>query len=110
MNTASALYDSGPAFLLNDVSERVRVVCGELACLRGERFDFVLANIYADVLAQVVVQLVSMVRQGGLLLLSGIPIQDDTGIHAEFVRQGCRMIRTLYLEEYLTFIMVKELS
>lgn len=93
---------------LNGVTDRIGVICGELACLRGESFDFVLANIYVDVLAQVATELTAMVRPGGLLMLSGIPIQDDTGIHAEFVRQGCRIVRTLYLEEYLTFLLVKD--
>lgn len=93
---------------LNDVAGRVGVVCGELACLRGGSFDFVMANIYADVLAQVVKPLTAMVRPGGLLLLSGIPIEDDTGIHAQFVRHGCRIARTLYLDEYFTFLMLKD--
>lgn len=93
---------------LNGVTGRIGVVCGELACLRRETFDFVLANIYVDVLAQVVEELTAMVRPGGLLLLSGIPVQDDTGIHADFVRHGCRIVRTLYLDEYLTFLMVRD--
>lgn len=92
---------------LNEVQDRVSTVCGELSCLRGGRFDFVLANIYVDVLAQVVVPLVEMVAPGGLLLLSGIPMQDDSSVHAEFLRNRCSVIRTLPLDEYLTFLMMK---
>lgn len=93
---------------LNNVQDRVSVVCGELSCLRGETFDFVLANIYVDVLSQVVVPLVQMVAPGGLLLLSGIPLQDDSSVHGEFLRKGCSLVRTLPLDEYLTFLMVKD--
>lgn len=93
---------------LNGVRDRVEIICGELSCLKEERFDFVLANIYVDVLTQVVMPLVRMVVPGGLLLLSGIPVQDDTSVHAEFLRNGCSIVRTLPLDDYLTFVMVKD--
>ena len=107
-NDPRAAVSCGRNIGLNGVEDRVSVVCGELSCLKGRSFDFVLANIYVDVLAKVVVPLVEMVAPGGLLLLSGIPIQDDSSVHVEFLRNGCSSLRTLTLDEYLTFLMMKD--
>lgn len=93
---------------LNNVHGLVNAVCGELACLRGGSYDLVLANIYADVLGNVAEELVAMTRPGGLVLLSGIPVQDDSGVHGLFLRYGCRTLRTIFLDEYLTFLLEKD--
>lgn len=92
---------------LNGVADRVVAVCGELGCIREEPFDLVLANIYADVHLALADAMTSLTRQGGLLLLSGIPLQDKFDIQFRFQRLGCRLLDMRILEDYVTLLLEK---
>ncbi|MBT0651743.1 50S ribosomal protein L11 methyltransferase [Geomobilimonas luticola] len=92
---------------LNGMEDRVLTVCGELNSLRGEQFDLLLANIYADLHLALADQMVAMTRRGGLLLLSGIPLQDKFDIQNRFARLGCRQLDMGILEDYVTILMGK---
>jgi ribosomal protein L11 methyltransferase len=93
---------------LNGMEDRVLSVCGELGSLRGEQFDFLLANIYADLHLALADQMVTMTRPGGLLLLSGIPLQDKFDIQNRFARLGCSQIDMHILEDYVTLLVRKD--
>lgn len=93
---------------LNGMENRVLSVCGELSSLRGERFDLFLANIYADIHLALADQMVAMTRPGGLLLLSGIPLQDKFDIQNRFARLGCSLLDMRILEDYVTILMGKD--
>jgi ribosomal protein L11 methyltransferase len=90
---------------LNGVADRVAAVCGELSCIDGEPFDLLLANIYADIHLALAEEMTEIVRTGGLLLLSGIPIQDKFDVQLRFQRLGCRLLDMRILEEYVTLLM-----
>lgn len=92
---------------LNGMEDRVLSVCGELNSLRGEQFDLLLANIYADLHLALADQMVAMTRPGGLLLLSGIPLQDKFDIQNRFARLGCSLLDMRILEDYVTILMGK---
>jgi ribosomal protein L11 methyltransferase len=92
---------------LNGVADRIVPVCGELACLGGEPFDLVMANIYADIHLALAGEMAALTRSGGLLLLSGIPIQDKFDVQTRFQRLGCRLLDMRILEEYVTLLMEK---
>jgi ribosomal protein L11 methyltransferase len=92
---------------LNGMEDRVLSVCGELNSLRGEQFDLLLANIYADLHLALADQMVAMTRSGGLLLLSGIPLQDKFDIQNRFARLGCSLLDMRILEDYVTILMGK---
>lgn len=93
--------------LLNNCQESVATVCGELSSLHGS-FDFLLANIYADIHLALADQMVAMTRKGGFLLLSGIPLQDKFDIQNRFARLGCSQLEMLILEDYVTLLVRKD--
>jgi ribosomal protein L11 methyltransferase len=93
---------------LNGVAERVFAVCGELACLRPGRYDLVMANIYAEIHLALAGEMVAMTRPGGYLLLSGIPTQDNFDVQLRFRREGCALLNSRYMEEFVTFLFRKE--
>jgi ribosomal protein L11 methyltransferase len=93
---------------LNGMVDRVFPLCGELACIGGEPFDLLLANIYAEIHLALAGAMVAMTRSGGFLLLSGIPTQDNFDILRRFEREGCELIQSRYLEEFVTFLFRKE--
>ncbi|TWJ14336.1 50S ribosomal protein L11 methyltransferase [Geobacter argillaceus] len=89
---------------INREERRVLTVCGELACLANHQFDLILANIYADILLAVADQLVSLTRPGGSILLSGIPLQDKYDIWRRYDNQGCELVNSRIMEEYVTYL------
>jgi len=93
---------------LNGMSGRVFPLCGELSCLRGGEFDLLLANIYADIHLALAGEMVASTRPGGFLLLSGIPTQDNFDVLCRFEREGCELLQSRYLEEFVTFLFRKK--
>jgi ribosomal protein L11 methyltransferase len=93
---------------LNDMAHRVFPLCGELACIGGQPFDLLLANIYAEIHLTLAGAMVAVTRNGGFLLLSGIPTQDNFDILRRFEREGCKLIQSRYMEEFVTFLFRKE--
>ena len=93
---------------LNGMENRVLSVCGELASLRGGQFDLLLANIYAEIHLALADQMVNMTCPGGLLLLSGIPLQDKFDIQNCFARLGCTQLYMRILEDYVTILVRKD--
>ena len=93
---------------LNGVADRVFPVCGELGCLRRGDYDLVMANIYADIHLALANEMVAMTRPGGYLLLSGIPTQDNFEVQLRFRREGCRLLDSRFMEEFVTFLFRKE--
>ncbi|MBI1921352.1 MAG: 50S ribosomal protein L11 methyltransferase [Geobacter sp.] len=95
---------------LNGVEDRVHAVCGELACVRKGSCDIFLANIYADIHLALADQMVSLTRPGGLLILSGIPLQDKFDIQSCFWRLGCEQTDMDIMEDFATIVMRKQLT
>ena len=58
--------------LANDVSDRVRLICGTIDAVAGVRFDAVAANIQSSVLIPLLDDLQERLNPGGRLILSGI--------------------------------------
>ncbi len=95
---------------LNGMEEQVVPVCGELGCLREGDFDLIMANIYADIHLALAGEMVARTRPGGFLLLSGIPVQDNFDVQLRFRREGCELIDSRFMEEYVTFLFRKSSS
>jgi len=92
---------------LNGLDTRVLSVCGELAALSSSGFDLVIANIYADILLPLAEQLVKLTLPGGLILLSGIPLQDKFDVWQRYTRLGCCEIDAVIGEEFVTYLLQK---
>ncbi len=92
---------------LNGMSGIIFPICGELGCIREGNFDLLLANIYAEIHLALAGEMVAKTRPGGLLLLSGIPTQDNFDVLCRFEREGCLLLDSRYLEEFVTFLFRK---
>ena len=89
---------------LNGVESLVRIVNGEVGAVRGETFDLVLANIYADVLLAVARDLASLVRPGGTLIMSGVNYEDAFDVKLAYTKAGLRLAKSRALGNYGTFV------
>lgn len=92
---------------LNGLGDRVLTVCGELAAVSGAGFDLVIANIYADILMPLAGQLVDLTLPGGLILLSGIPLQDKFDVWRRYTGLGCSEVDAVIGEEFVTYLLKK---
>jgi ribosomal protein L11 methyltransferase len=92
---------------LNGEEDRIVPVCGELGCIRDEPYDLILANIYADIHLALADAMTELAKRGGILLLSGIPLQDKFDIQVRFQRLGCRLRDMRILDEYATMLLEK---
>ncbi|GAM07958.1 ribosomal protein L11 methyltransferase [Geobacter sp. OR-1] len=92
---------------LNDAEPRIATLCGELSCISGTTFDLILANIYAEIHLLLAPEMAAMTRPGGMLLLSGIPIQDKFDVQQRFLNQGCELVDSRIGEDFVTYLMRK---
>lgn len=104
---AAAAVSCQENVVLNGFEGRISTVCGELAVVGMQRFDLVLANIYADILLPLADQLVGMTSPGGHLLLSGIPLQDKFDIVQRYTRLGCSVVDSRIGDEFATYLFVR---
>lgn len=93
--------------VFNGLEDKITSVCGELASIKVQQFELILANIYADILLPLADQLVAMTVSGGHLLLSGIPLQDKFDIIQRYTRLGCSVADSRIGEEFVTYLFVK---
>ena len=93
---------------LNAVDERIENFCGTLDQLPERDFDFVLANIYGDILLDVAEDLVDKTVPGATLLLSGILWEYNFDVRQKYQRLGCKLIKNRLLDEFSTVLLMKE--
>jgi ribosomal protein L11 methyltransferase len=91
--------------LLNGMESRVDILCSELAAVAMTSFDLILANIYADIHLMLAEEMVAMTRPGGLLIISGIPLQDKFEVQQRFLREGCEQLDSRIGEEYASYML-----
>ena len=92
---------------LNGVSDQISIIQGELENIRGERFDLIMANLYGDVLQDLIHEIPLFLNQGGYLLLSGIHYEYHYELKTGFVEMGLKLLKNRMLEEYTTLIFTK---
>lgn len=61
---------------LSGVSEKIDVRCGSIDVVRGESYDFVLANINRNILVDMMPSFAELLSKGGRLLMSGFLVED----------------------------------
>lgn len=90
----------------NRVSERVGLLAGTLAALRGgAAFGVVAANIPAAVLLAEAPALLARTAPGAALVLSGILWEELFDVERCYRRLGCTMLRRRMLEEYALLLL-----
>jgi len=104
----NAVKASKETFSLNGLTDRVELICGQLAQVAHRRFDFVLSNLYGDILVALAQDLAACVNPGGYLLLSGILYQDNDTLKNRLISYGCKIITNRFMEEYTTLLLQKK--
>jgi ribosomal protein L11 methyltransferase len=93
---------------LNAVDQQIEHFCGTLEQFPEENFDFILANIYGDILLDVAENLINKARPGARLLLSGMLWEYNFDVRQKYQRLGCRLVKNRMLTEFSTVLLEKE--
>lgn len=87
---------------LNSAADRFRVALGGIGALGKVRFDLILANLYGDLLLSRVDSVVSHLKPGGSIVLSGIRWEDRFELTKVLEERGLTIQDILVLEGYVT--------
>jgi ribosomal protein L11 methyltransferase len=93
---------------LNQIDQGVTHITGTLDVVTESNFDFILANIYGDILLDLSEALTAKLKPGGSLLLSGILWEYNFDVRQAYERMGCEILSNHMLEEFSTTLMKKK--
>jgi len=93
---------------LNHIDHRVTHITGTLDAVTENNFDFILANIYGDILLDLAESLTTKLKPGGSLLLSGILWEYNFDVRQAYERMGCEVVSNHMLEEFSTTLMIRK--
>jgi ribosomal protein L11 methyltransferase len=104
----SAVETARVNFQLNDYDKQVTHITGTLDAVTENKFDIILANIYGDILLELVEALTARLKPGGTLLLSGILWEFNFDVRQAYEKRGCEVVHNRILEEFSTILLRKK--
>lgn len=93
---------------LNGVADIVSVKHGDIASVRGRRYDIVLANLYGDLLVEIADDASLLLKPQARLIISGISYEYAYEVKKAFTGLGLAVVRSRALENYCTFVLAME--
>ncbi len=78
--------------------------------LKDTHLDLIMANLYGDILFALIADLISLLKPGGCMLLSGIEFEYAFEIRTGLIHAGCELLRAKFLDEYCTMVFQKNLK
>jgi ribosomal protein L11 methyltransferase len=78
--------------------------------LKDKHLDLIMANLYGDILLALIADLISLLKSGGYMLLSGIEFEYAYELKTGFIHAGCELLRAKFLDEYCTMVFQKNLK
>ena len=103
----SAVETAQINFQLNELDGQATHITGTLDAVTEAGFDLILANIYGDILLDLVDPLTAKLKPGGTLLLSGILWEYNFDVRQAYEKRGCEVVRNRILEEFSTILLRK---
>lgn len=92
--------------IINQVEDKVEVQNRDVTTIH-ERFDLIVANLTARILLKLRNHFVSILENGGYLVISGIVDQNREDVQEHFVADAFSIIRTITEKEWLCFVLKK---
>ncbi len=92
----------------NKVSDKIEVLNSEIQNISETEFDLILANINKSVLLTIKEELAHHLINNGLLILSGILIQDKDQMKQSFEKLHFRTLGTKQLNEWIALVLQKQ--
>lgn len=93
--------------LLNNVSEQVEIIEGNIDGVNKNEFDLVVANVQKKILINIAEKIKSKIKIGGKTILSGLLLKDETEIEEKYMSLGFHKMEVKYLNEWLAIVFEK---
>lgn len=90
-NDPEAIEVAEPNIALNGLSDKIRVSCASIGDVQGE-FDVLVSNIHSMPLIRMSEMMVSRVRNGGRLALSGILTEQAAEVRSAYEKRGASLV------------------
>jgi ribosomal protein L11 methyltransferase len=87
----------------NEVSEFVNCIKGEASDLKGNKYDIVVANIIADVIAAIAPQVKELLKDDGIFITSGIINTKKQRVLDKYLELGFGMIEEIEKDEWIAY-------
>jgi len=94
----------------NKVSDKVEVLNSKIQNISETKFELILANINKSVLLSIKEELARHLINNGLLILSGILLQDEDQMKQSFEKLHFKILRTKQLNEWIALVLQKQNS
>jgi ribosomal protein L11 methyltransferase len=90
---------------LNEVSDLVEVVTGEIDDVEEIDFDLILANIQKNVLLEIAEKIKSRLKKNGIVILSGLLESDQVEIEKKYHSLGFSSVQTEQMVEWIAVVL-----
>ena len=92
----------------NNCSDKVEIRLAEIENVAENNFDLITANINKHILLNIDKQLASKLAPGGILILSGILIEDEADILESYKKHNLELEDRENLDEWLALVLKKK--
>jgi ribosomal protein L11 methyltransferase len=92
---------------LNNLQSSILLFRGELSALNEKKYSLIMANLYGDIILELITDLCAMSSAGGTLLLSGILFEYTFDIKQKTLANKCEFVKAFFLEDYVTMLFKK---
>jgi len=91
---------------LNEVSEKVKILFGEINIVEEADFDLVVANIQKNILMDIAEQIKSKIKINGIVILSGLLKEDEDEIVKYYSLPGFKKVEADSMDEWIAIVFV----
>ncbi len=93
---------------LNNAAGLVDIRTAELSEIPEIDFDIVIANIQRNPLLALCSEVVGKAKSKGVVLLSGLLVEDESIIIEKYLASGTKHIETVILDEWISVVLIKD--
>lgn len=98
----NAYKNSLDNFKKNNISEGYHIIMGDISLLHGTSFDIILANINRNIILNDIQDYYNLLRSPGLLIISGLLLEDEKIIRQAGENSGLHYINTTYKNKWIS--------
>ncbi|MBZ0199362.1 MAG: 50S ribosomal protein L11 methyltransferase [Ignavibacteriaceae bacterium] len=106
-NDEWCLYNARENCQLNNCTENVKVLMGEIKNIDDKNFDIILANIQKNILLLIKDEIALRLKKEGVLILSGLLENDEEDIVREYSLLGFKKVLTQKKDDWIALKLIK---
>ena len=89
---------------LNNVSNSIKIITGDIKDINEKDFDLVLANIQKNILLEILDDLKMKIKENGMLILSGLLLKDEEEIMISYSDSGFTFVEKSVKDDWISLV------